>query len=116
MPLFEQATTNVQGYSDVTPQLVHDTLGQVRLIDVREPGEYNAELGHIPGTDLVPLAGVLGAAASWDRDAELVVVCRSGGRSGRAAQGLVAMGFRRVMNMSGGMLAYNAAGLPVVRP
>lgn len=115
MSIFEKATVNVHGYKDVSPQLVQQTLGQVRLIDVREPGEYSAELGHIPGSELVPLATVLDAAARWDRDAEVVMVCRSGGRSGRAAQGLAAMGFRRVMNMVGGMLAFNAAGLPVAR-
>lgn len=115
MSLFDQATPNAQGHKDVTPQQVQDTLGQVRLIDVREPSEYNAELGHIPGSELVPLGTVLDVAASWDRNADVVMVCRSGGRSGRAAQGLASMGFRRVMNMVGGMLAFNAAGLPVTR-
>lgn len=115
MSLFEKAATNAQGYKDVTAQQVQDSLGSVRLIDVREPGEFNADLGHIPGAELVPLATVLDAAARWDRGAEVVVICRSGGRSGRAAQGLVGMGFSRVMNMVGGMMAFSAAGLPVER-
>ena len=41
------------------------------------------------------------------------MICRSGGRSTRAAQTLTDAGFRRVMNMDGGMLAYTAAKLPV---
>jgi hypothetical protein len=45
-----------------------------------------------------------------------LLVCRSGVRSEKAAGQLVAMGFTRVMNLRGGMLAWNTAGLPVVRP
>ena len=88
----------------------------VRLIDVREPHEYVGELGHIAGAALVPLATVAAAATAWDRDADIILICRSGARSGRAAEALVTAGFRRVMNMAGGMLAYNAAQLPVERP
>ncbi|MBK9072232.1 MAG: rhodanese-like domain-containing protein [Myxococcales bacterium] len=87
----------------------------VRLIDVREPDEYIGELGHIKGAALVPLATVEASAAAWPRDAMVVLVCRSGGRSGRAAASLRAMGFAHVVNMVGGMLAYNAAGLPITR-
>lgn len=115
MSLFVNATENVHGHRDVTPQQVQQALGAVRLVDVREPHEYNAELGHVPGAELVPLATVAQAASGWDRDAELVLICRSGGRSGRAATELTRLGFRRVMNMVGGMLAYNAAGLEVER-
>ena len=86
-----------------------------RVIDVREPGEFAGDLGHIEGAELVPLATLPDAARTWPRDAELVVVCRSGARSGRAAQVLKELGFERVVNMSGGMTAWNAAGLPVAR-
>jgi rhodanese-related sulfurtransferase len=58
----------------------------------------------------VPLGTHAAQAARWDRGADIVVVCRSGGRSARAAEALVAAGFRRVMNLAGGMLAYRAAG------
>ena len=86
-----------------------------RVIDVREPGEFAGELGHIEGAELVPLATLPEAARTWPRDAELVVVCRSGARSSRAAEVLRELGFERVVNMSGGMTAWNAAGLPVAR-
>ena len=86
-----------------------------RVIDVREPGEFTGELGHIEGAELVPLATLPEAARTWARDAELVVVCRSGARSSRAADVLRGLGFERVVNMSGGMTAWNAAGLPVTR-
>ena len=45
----------------------------------------------------------------------MVLVCKAGGRSAQAADFLVRQGFTRVMNLTGGMLAVNAQGLPVVR-
>lgn len=101
-----------RGYRDVEPALVPGRPPGARVIDVREPAEFTGELGHIPGAELVPLATLASAAASWPREDELIVVCRSGGRSAKAAAQLSGMGFQRVMNMAGGMLAYSQAGLP----
>lgn len=102
-------------YRDVTPTEAYAARGTLRVVDVREPHEFNDHLGHIPGAVLVPLATVADQARGWDADAAILLVCRSGGRSGRAAEALAAAGFRRVMNLAGGMLAYNAAHLPVER-
>jgi rhodanese-related sulfurtransferase len=115
MQLYDQSTKSVSFCRDVTPQQVHDDQGRTRLVDVREPHEFNGELGHIPGAELVPLATVEQQAAGWDRAADLVVICRSGGRSSRAAEALARLGFSRVMNLVGGMLAHDAARLPVER-
>jgi rhodanese-related sulfurtransferase len=103
------------GYRDVTPAAALAARGSVRLVDVREPDEFYGELGHIDGAELVPLATVMAAAADWDRSAEVILVCRSGNRSGRAAAALASAGFERVMNLAGGMIAYGAAGLPIAR-
>lgn len=114
-PLYSNAVAQQDGFRDVDPQALAPQKSEVRLVDVREPHEYVGELGHIEGADLVPL-GTLGQAAStWERDVDLVIVCRSGARSGQASRALVSMGFTRVMNLRGGMLAWNQAGLPVVR-
>lgn len=113
--IYDAGVPRSGGYRDISPAATYQARDRVRLIDVREPSEFNAELGHIPGAELVPLATVAAAAARWDRNAEIVLICRSGGRSGRAAEILVQAGFRRVMNMTGGMLAYNAEKLPVER-
>jgi rhodanese-related sulfurtransferase len=99
---------------DVNPTAAFAIRDAARIIDVREPDEFTGELGHIPGAELVPLATVERTASTWDKNAALIVVCRSGGRSGRAAQTLIRAGFHHVMNLAGGMLAYRAAGLPVV--
>jgi rhodanese-related sulfurtransferase len=102
-------------YVDVEPKRVAQMIGNVHVVDVREQDELQGELGHILGVELVPLATIATVAASWEKERDIVLVCRSGGRSGRAAAALASMGFRRVMNMAGGMLAWNAAGLPVAR-
>jgi sulfur dioxygenase len=108
-------TVPIVGYRDIDPAGLAEIRTSVTLIDVREPHEFTGELGHVPGSRLVPLASVLDASHSWPRDNEMVMICRSGNRSGRAAQVLAAAGFTHVMNLTGGMLAWNAAGLPIER-
>lgn len=105
-PLYQHSRPNPNGYRDVTAQQVRAHAAGSRIVDVREPAEFTGELGHLPGAELCPLATLPAAAGGWDRDAELLLVCRSGGRSGRGAAQLAALGFRHVMNMEGGMLAY----------
>lgn len=96
------------GVPEVSPAWVHANKQDVTVIDVREPDEYRGELGHIAGASLVPLATVAAAASSIDAQKPLVVVCRSGGRSGKAALWLAERGFARVASMAGGMRAWNA--------
>lgn len=110
-PIVRSAT----GVPEVTVEWVAAHGKEVRLIDVREPHEYDAELGHAEGTELVPLAGVTAQAQLWNREQPIVVICRSGGRSGRAALELEALGFKRIASMAGGMLAWNQKALPVLR-
>ena len=113
--LFRNSVAHADGFRDVDPQTLHAHLGEARLVDVREPSEFNGPLGHVPGAELVPLATIATAARDWPHDDEIVVVCRSGGRSAQAARQLVALGFKRVINVRGGMLAYNSASLRVER-
>jgi rhodanese-related sulfurtransferase len=97
------------GVPEVRPAWVKETLarGAYRVIDVREADERTGELGAIPGSEHVPLATVGQAARGWDKKQRYVVVCRSGGRSGRAALELEALGFHHVVSMAGGMLAWD---------
>lgn len=105
----------VQPFVDVDPAFVTAHRGSVALVDVREPDEFTGELGHVPGAELVPLATLPDAAACWNPEREVVLVCRSGGRSARAAIALAGRGFRHLYNLRGGMLAWNDARLPVER-
>lgn len=116
--LFDSATPNPAGYRDVDVQQLAALPASVplRCVDVRERAEFEGVLGHLERALLVPLATVRSAAADWPRDAEVLLLCRSGARSGKAATQLVELGFTRVMNLRGGMLAWNTADLPVVRP
>ncbi len=101
-------------FIDVDPAFV-SAHHEVALIDVREPPEFTGELGHVPGATLVPLATLAEVATAWDLERDIVLVCRSGGRSARAATELVQRGFQHVYNLRGGMLAWNEAQLPVER-
>jgi rhodanese-related sulfurtransferase len=111
--LIAAAVAGPDGTPEVSPQQVHAMAEGARIVDVREVNEFTGELGHIPGSELVPLGTIAHAANDWDKLAPLVLVCRTGSRSGRATQALMRMGFAEVVNMKGGMVAYNAAGLEV---
>lgn len=76
------------------------------LLDVRQPGEYEA--GHLPGAKLIPLPELGARLAELDADKPTVVYCAIGGRSRVAAQVLAAKGFREVLNLSGGIKAWNS--------
>ena len=77
------------------------------LVDVRRPGEWTA--GHIGVAVHVPLHELERRAATLDRDRPVAVVCQSGYRSSIATSLLERMGFRKVVNVVGGMAAWNAA-------
>lgn len=81
----------------------------VLLLDVREDGEWDA--GHARGAVHVPLDSV--DPTAFQADVPVVAVCRSGNRSGKAAE-ILARGGIDVVNMAGGMTAWAAAGLPIV--
>ncbi|WP_108669113.1 rhodanese-like domain-containing protein [Peribacillus acanthi] len=73
----------------------------IDIIDVREVDEVAA--GKIPGAVNIPLILVEFRMHELDKSKEYIMVCRSGGRSGRASQFLESQGFK-VINMAGGML------------
>lgn len=117
MSLFDStAKPNPAGHRDLeVTQLALPAPPDVRLVDVREPHEFAGELGHVPGAALVPLASLPAQAMTWDKQTTYVLICRSGGRSAQAAQYLTRAGFARVINLVGGMLAWNQAGLKTER-
>ena len=76
----------------------------VRLIDVREPHEL--KIAQIEGAELMPLGQLAGRLSELDTAQDLVVFCKSGGRSARALELLVGAGFRKVKNLKGGINAW----------
>jgi glyoxylase-like metal-dependent hydrolase (beta-lactamase superfamily II)/rhodanese-related sulfurtransferase len=85
------------------------------LIDVRQADEYGGELGHIPGSRLIPLRDLARRAEEIDKSKEVVCVCRAGVRSATAVAVLTGLGFEHVWNLKGGMLDWNETRLPVER-
>jgi rhodanese-related sulfurtransferase len=98
--------------SDYTPQQVYELhlRGEIQLIDVRQAHEHDA--GRISGGRLVELAQLSEQAETVGRDKPVVFYCRSGARSGMAAQAFRASGFD-AHNMSGGLLEWRARRLPL---
>ena len=82
------------------------------LLDVREPDEWAA--GHAPGAHHVPMMEIPARVAEVPTDVEVVVVCRSGGRSGQVVSYLMGNGWDNVRNLDGGMQAWAAEGREVV--
>jgi len=81
------------------------------VLDVREPGEYGA--GHILAAKNVPVSRLDAAELGKRKDRPLIVYCDGSERSAKAAAALKRQGFTRVVNLSGGLAAWQQAGLPV---
>ncbi|MEV6979521.1 rhodanese-like domain-containing protein [Kitasatospora sp. NPDC093806] len=100
----------------LTPAQAHPRLATLTVVDVRTPGEYAA--GHVPGALNIPLdrlRDALPALRTAAARGELLVVCASGARSGRACADLAAAGIPAA-TLLGGTTAWAAAGHEVQRP
>ena len=102
----------------LTPQEVRARCARTTpplLLDVREPDEFNGELGHIPGSVQVSLKELPSRAGEFTpfKQRDVIVICRAGVRSTTAAAILTGLGFEHVANLKGGMLDWNEAQLPV---
>jgi len=100
---------------DYTPQRAQDEVTQgALLIDVRERSEWDA--GHMPGALFIPMGDIPQRIAELPRDRRIIFSCRSGNRSGQIKDYLIdEHGYCDVHNLLGGILAWQLAGLPVVK-
>jgi glyoxylase-like metal-dependent hydrolase (beta-lactamase superfamily II)/rhodanese-related sulfurtransferase len=100
----------------VTPaEAARRARGGTFFLDVREPHETRALRAE--GVEVIPL-GTLPASLDRlpaDRGAEILVICKTGGRSAQAAEALIGRGWRRVFSVAGGTERWAAEGLPVRR-
>ena len=115
--------------SDAKNNIVEISVSKVRqisndknylIVDVREPEEFF--LGHIEGAINVP-RGVLefradpnypgGIPRLYDKSAAIILYCRSGARSALAAQSLTLLGYKSIVSMAGGFLAWHEASYPI---
>jgi hydroxyacylglutathione hydrolase len=95
----------------ITPTELAPKLQKVTVVDVRSANEWNE--GHLPGAMHIPLGYLADRASEIPAGTPVVVQCQSGGRSSIAASILERAGFRDVTNLTGGLGAWTAAGLPL---
>ena len=102
------------GYRDISPDELHELLAldDPFVLDVHVPNEGHlvATDARIPYTDVSDRVGELPP----DRDALIVVYCMSGRMSEIAATQLVGLGYRNVLNLAGGMMAWKTAGYELI--
>jgi rhodanese-related sulfurtransferase len=109
-----EAANRLNGLPEVSAQWAAANIGRFRLIDVREPREL-VEHGKVAQSENIPLTQFMESAQRLDREAPLVIMCASGGRSGRVVRALESAGFRLAASMEGGMFGWKATGLAVAR-
>jgi rhodanese-related sulfurtransferase len=100
---------------EYTPQQVAELLaaGDIQLIDVRQPEEREA--GRISGDRFIELSQLTAQADTIDRDRPVVFYCRGGSRSAMATEAFRGAGYD-AHNMAGGLLEWDAVGLPLDPP
>ena len=101
------------GLLEIEPEWVAEHVAEVRVLDVRQPEEWDDRLGRIAGAQLIPLDQLKARAGEIPRDRPVVAVCHAGMRSGQATVILRQAGFTQVANLRGGMLLWQQLGLPV---
>lgn len=104
---FPNAIACPGGFWEITVDDMKQLPEGVRQIDVREASELVGDMGLLPGVDHVPLGLVPREFRAWNPEEPLVIICRSGGRSARAALWLQQQGFTQVVSVRGGMLDWN---------
>jgi molybdopterin/thiamine biosynthesis adenylyltransferase/rhodanese-related sulfurtransferase/molybdopterin converting factor small subunit len=106
MPTKPEPVT-VNSATEITPVELKQRLDRgdtLKIVDVREPNEY--QINRIAGSTLIPLGDIPKRYTELDPEAEIVVQCKMGGRSAKAADFLRSVGFKRVLNLKGGILEW----------
>jgi len=107
LPRQEPVAASRSGVPTISPEELKALLDKkedVYILDVREPQEWN--IAHLEKAKLIPLGELPQAMNQLSSADDIVVHCRSGARSARAVQFLMEMGFRKVRNLEGGILAW----------
>jgi len=99
------------GVPEIGPEWVACHRGEVRVLDVRSPGEFEGELGHFEGAQLIPLDDLRTRVREIANDRPVVVVCQTGKRSALATAILRKAGVTQVANLAGGMVRWREMAL-----
>lgn len=107
----------LRGYSSVSPSQTTQMMNHENAIvlDVREMKEYSN--GHIVNSVHIPLSNLKTRISELEKykNQKIIVSCRSGNRSSQACASLKKEGFENVFNLSGGVMAWENASLPLVK-
>jgi rhodanese-related sulfurtransferase len=104
--------TTYAGLREIAPEWVASHRSEVHVLDVRSKSEFDGELGHIEGAQLIPLDELRARASEIVSDKPIVVVCQTGKRSGMGTVILGKSGLTRFANLAGGMVRWRELGLP----
>jgi sulfur dioxygenase len=104
--------TTYSGLSEVAPEWVAHHRADVHVLDVRSPAEFDGELGHLDGAQLIPLDDLRARVGEIPTEKPVVVVCQTGKRSGMGTLILKKAGIARAANLAGGMVRWRGLGLP----
>jgi glyoxylase-like metal-dependent hydrolase (beta-lactamase superfamily II)/rhodanese-related sulfurtransferase len=100
------------GNTEIAPEWVARHRGEVHVVDVRNALEFDGELGHLEGAQLIPLDELRARVTEVPRGKPVVAVCQTGRRSAMATVILAKAGYERVANIAGGMVRWRDLGLP----
>lgn len=107
MPMHDHDEGSAGAEWDITPTELAERLqtgNGIKIIDVREPHEL--EISHISGSTLIPLGQLAARMHELDSADDIVLICKSGTRSTRALEVLYSAGFRKILNLQGGINAW----------
>ena len=107
----------LRGYSSISPSESTQMINRedALVLDVRESNEYSE--GHIINSLHIPLASLKTRLKDLEKHKtqKVIVACRSGNRSSHACASLKKEGFEQVFNLSGGVMAWESANLPLIK-
>lgn len=95
--------------TELAAALENDDVANIDIIDIREARELSS--GTVPNARHIPMATIPARLHELPRDKQVVIVCRSGARSGQACAWLMQQGFDNVLNLRGGVMAWHSSGL-----
>ena len=110
---FTVAKADMNEADSISPKQASEMYAERKavIVDVRDDSEWNEQ--HIPGAIHIPLAQLNGRISELKqyKDTPVITQCKAGGRSAKAFEVLKSVGFTKVYNMDGGIMAWDKAGL-----
>lgn len=111
MPAWGPLVRTYAGLYEIAPEWLAEHRSEVQVLDVRSAQEFDGELGHVTGAQLIPLDELRARVAEVPRDKPVVVVCQTGRRSGMGTLILGKAGIDKSASLSGGMVRWRELGL-----